>query len=95
MSWIAVQSYYKIERILTGTEMKTVKEPRQMLLYHDRLETKRRSFPLQEVHDLSYRPLGDGGGMLYVHTGHGVYPYTVPEDPAAFIETFKIYTADL
>ncbi|RJE90318.1 hypothetical protein D3P07_08940 [Paenibacillus sp. 1011MAR3C5] len=92
MSWIAAQSYYKVERILTGTEMKAVKEPRQMLLYDGHLQTKRRSFPLDEVHDLSFRPMGEEGGILYVHTGHGVYAYTVPEDPAAFIEIFKQHT---
>lgn len=89
MSWIAEQSYYKVERIMTGIDMKTVKEPRRMLLYAERLQTMRRNFMLDDVYDLSFRPMGDEGGILYVHTDHGVYAYTVPDDPAPFIQAFK------
>ncbi|REK76992.1 hypothetical protein DX130_08275 [Paenibacillus paeoniae] len=93
MSWIAEQSYYKVERILADGEMRTIKEPRFIRLYEKQLQTKRRTFPLNEVHDLSYRPMGEEGGILYVHTGHGLYAYTVSDDPAVFMETFKKHKA--
>lgn len=88
MEWIAEQSYYKVVRIMTGLEQQTVKQQRLMHLYPERIQTKYRSFPLHEVHDLSFRTLSGGGGILYVHTNHGVYSYTVSQDPHVFLQAF-------
>ncbi len=89
MNWIAKQSYYKIHRKVTSTEQTTVVNDRSMYLYEHKVMTQYRQFPIKDVFDMSYRKTGGEGGFLYLHTKQGVYPYTVREDPSAFIETFK------
>ncbi|EHB67014.1 MULTISPECIES: hypothetical protein [Paenibacillus] len=89
MNWIAVQPYYKINRVVDGIEQRTEEQRRKMYLYEDRIVTKYRVFPLGQVFDLSYRTIGGEGGFLYLHTQQGVYSYTVKEDPRTFIEAFK------
>lgn len=90
MSWIAVQTYYKILREVTAIEQRTVEQERTMYLYEDRIVTSYREFPITQVFDLSYRKMGGGReGFLYLHTQHGVYAYTVKEDPTVFIKAFK------
>ncbi|WP_028608663.1 hypothetical protein [Paenibacillus harenae] len=90
MNWIAVQSYYKVEREITGLEQKTVVQDRLMHLYEDKLVTRYREFPIGEVFDISYRPLGGSGeGLLYLHTKQGLFSYTVGKHPAPFIEAYK------
>lgn len=89
MSWIAKQPYYKVQREVSGTEQKTVVHDRLMYLYGDHIVTRYRKFPIHEVYDMSYRKLGDEGGVLYLHTKQGVYSYTVKADPGTFINAFK------
>lgn len=89
MNWVAVQPYYKINRVVDGIEQRTEEQGRKMFLYEDRIVTKYREFPIKQVFDLSYRPMGDGGGFLYLHTQQGVYSYTVKDDPGSFISAFK------
>lgn len=90
MTIIAEQPYYKIKRIMTETEQKTVKEHRKLKLYDDHIQTRHRSFLLSDVHDLSYRSLGEEGGLLFLHTNHGVYSYTVAQDPSRFLHAFQL-----
>jgi hypothetical protein len=94
MSWIAVQSYYKVERNVTGLEQTIMKQERWIYLYQDKVVTKYREFPIQEVFDMSYRSMGGNGGLLYLHTQQGVYPYTVAEDPQNFIAAYKVLVQD-
>ncbi|MEK3734782.1 MULTISPECIES: hypothetical protein [Paenibacillus] len=90
MSWIAVQTYYKIRREVTAIEQRTVEQERTMYLYKDRVVTAYREFPIAQVFDLSYRKMGGGTeGFLYLHTQQGVYAYTVKEDPDPFIQAFR------
>ncbi|GAB6931241.1 hypothetical protein JCM10914A_52240 [Paenibacillus sp. JCM 10914] len=89
MSWIAVQPYYKIQRVVDGIEQRTEEQGREMFLYQDKIVTQYREFPIKQVFDLSFRPMGDGGGLLYLHTQQGVYSYTVKHDPQSFIKAYK------
>ncbi|WP_046213518.1 hypothetical protein [Paenibacillus wulumuqiensis] len=89
MKQIAVQPYYKIEREITGREQKYLTDEREMVLYEDRLVTHRREFPLCDIFDMSYRRLGAGEGLFYLHTSKGVFSYTIRQDPARFIRAFK------
>lgn len=66
-----------------------------MYLYGDKIVTRYREFPIQEVFDMSYRKLGGEGGILYLHTKQGVYSYMVKAEPADFIEAFKNVFTDL
>ncbi|UVI32957.1 hypothetical protein [Paenibacillus spongiae] len=89
MNWIAIQPYYKVVREVIGQEQTTVTQDREMYLYHDRIITRYREFGIVDVFDLSYRRMGSGGGIFYLHTNRGVFSYTVNTDPSSFIEAFK------
>lgn len=88
MDWVAVQAYQKVQREVNGLEQKAIVDERTMYLYTDRVVTRYREFSLQQVFDMSYRKLGEGG-LLYLHTGTGVYSYQVRDDPQAFIQAFQ------
>lgn len=89
MNRVAVQPYYKIIRTIDGLDQRMEEQAREMILYEDRIVTKHRHFPIKQVFDLSYRPMGDGVGFLYLHTQQGVYSYTLKDDPESFITAFK------
>lgn len=94
MNWIAVQSYFKVERKITSLEQLTVVEDRLMYLYKERIVTKHREFPILDVFDLSYKQIGGEGGLLYLHTRQGVFSYTIKDHPQFFIDTFKELVRD-
>jgi hypothetical protein len=89
MKWKALQPYYKVQREVTSGEQKTVVSNREMYLYENKIVTRHREFPIHTVFDMSFRKIGSEGGLLYLHTSSGVYPYTVKDDPNPFIEVFK------
>lgn len=89
MKWIAVQPYYKVERKVSSTEQKVAVQDRLMYLYEHRIVTKHREFPIVDVFDLSYRRIGEDGGLLYLHTKQGVFSYTVNGNPLPFIEAYR------
>lgn len=89
MSWIAVQPYVKVHRRVVAEELVLEKEDRNIYLYEDRIVTKYRDFPIREILDLSYRELGDEGGLLYLHTVKGVFSYQVLTSPETFIRHFR------
>lgn len=92
MKWIAIQSYYKVERVLSGIEMKTIKEDRSMYLYVNKIVTAHREFAIEDIHDLSFRRMGEMRGCFYLHTQQGVFSYNVHGDPQAFIAMYKELT---
>ncbi|OME63018.1 hypothetical protein BSK59_01360 [Paenibacillus odorifer] len=89
MKWVAQLPYYKIQREIRDGEQRSVASNRLMYLYQDRIVTRHREFPLKDIFDMSYRSMGDMGGMFYLHTSKGVYAYLVECDPKRFIEAFK------
>lgn len=91
MELLAVQPYVKFNKRIIDAEIVYEEEERKIYLYHDRLITRYREFSTRDISDLSYRKLGDKGGLLYVHTTRGIFSYTVPTSPLSFIETFRIH----
>lgn len=89
MTWIDSQPYYKVEREVQCAEQKTVVHNRIMYLYHDKIVTRHRTFPIEGVFDISYRHIGGSEGFLYLHTKRGVYSYTLNASPEKFIQSFK------
>ncbi|MCM3129149.1 MULTISPECIES: hypothetical protein [unclassified Paenibacillus] len=89
MERLATQAYYKMLRKIEGIHMETIADERELILYSDKIVTKYREFPLEKVFDLSYKKVGEMDGLLYLHTQQGVYPYTVKENPEAFIQAVK------
>jgi len=89
MQLIAVQPYIKVERQVTRTEQIDTKHERMIYLYNEKIMTKYREFSIDQVKDMSYRRITGNNGLLYLHTSHGVYSYTVNTSPEAFIQKFK------
>lgn len=89
MKLLAEQPYIKVEQQVNGLELNRIKHQRMMYLFEHKIATKYREFPMKEVLDLSYRYIGDEGGLMYLHTSHGVYSYIVKSSPKAFVETCK------
>lgn len=92
MNRVAVLPYYKIIRSVDGLDQRMEEQAREMVLYEDRIVTKYHHFPIKKVFDLSYRHMGEGIGLLYLHTQQGVYSYTLKDDPKSFITAFKNLT---
>lgn len=89
MYLIAKHPYIKIERKVTSVEQINIEHQRVIYLYHDRVVTQNREFPIKDVMDFSYREIANQGGILYLHTLRGVYTYTVKSSPEAFLSAFK------
>lgn len=86
---IANQAYLQIERKVTSDGQIIVTHNHEMLLYKEQIITDCHTFLIREVYDMSYRKLGKEGGVFYLHTNQGVYPYHVKSDPREFIAAFK------
>ncbi|WP_404450619.1 hypothetical protein LG329_09695 [Virgibacillus necropolis] len=91
MHLIAVQPYIKVEREVNSIQQFNIEDERNIYLYSDKIVTKHRKFPIQDVLDVSYRAIGGTGGLLYLHTNGGLYTYTVKTSPQKFIDAFKEY----
>jgi hypothetical protein len=89
MRLVAVQPYIKVERQVTRTEQIDKKYERMIYLYDEKVVTKHREFSIDQVRDMSYRRITGNNGLLYLHTSHGVYSYTVNTSPEEFIQKFK------
>ncbi|GIO24617.1 hypothetical protein [Oceanobacillus sp. J11TS1] len=88
MQLIAKQPYVKIVRQVSALEQKDIEEQRHMYLYEDKIVTRYREFPIEDVMDISYRFSGNKG-MLYLHTLKGVYAYIIKSSPEQFMNAFK------
>jgi len=90
MCLIAIQPYIKVIRQVTRTMQENIEDKRYIYLYRDKLVTKYREFPIEDVFDMSYRAFGKKGrGLLYIHTRKGVFSYTVKTSPVQFIASFN------
>ncbi|MBP2078359.1 hypothetical protein [Oceanobacillus polygoni] len=95
MNLIAKQTYSKVIREVSSIEQRDTEQERTMYLYDDKVVTQYREFKIHDVLDISYRFIGDDGGLLYLHTNNGVYPYIVRSSPKAFVEAFKEFQKTL
>lgn len=90
MEPLATLIYYKVHReIDLFYEQKIIEEERRMHLYVNKITTHYRQFPIENIHDITFRPLGNEGGLVYLHTNHGVYSYNVKTSPSSFIHVCK------
>src|SRR5690625_1132718 len=89
MQFIAKQPYVKVERKVSSIEQWDEEEQRMIYLYDEKVVTKRREFPIKDVLDVSYKEVAGEGGILYLLTLKGVFPYTVKTSPKSFIDAFN------
>ncbi|SHG59896.1 hypothetical protein [Ornithinibacillus halophilus] len=94
MDFIAKQPYVKMERQVSSIQQTDVEDERTLYLYKDRITTKYREFSIDEIMDISFRKLGEYGGILYLHTKQGVFPYTVKTSPQEFINLYRKHIKD-
>ena len=91
MDVIAKQPYIKMIRKVSSVKQIDIEHERYIQLFPDKIMTEHREFLLPDVFDLSFRKIGEEGGILFIHTNHSVYSYTVKSSPEAFIQTCKMY----
>lgn len=83
------QPYIKVIREIGSVGKTSYKDQRNLYLYEDKLVTAYHEFNLEKVFDLSFKEIQGQGGILFVHTDHGVYSYTLEISPSLLISTFK------
>lgn len=82
-------SYISIQRVVDRLEQTYRKTFHSISLFQDRITTSQRTFPLENVFDLSYRPFSGETGLFYLHTHEGVFTFEIIDEPEQFIEDFK------
>ncbi|WP_391204011.1 hypothetical protein [Psychrobacillus sp. L4] len=75
-----IDFYYQMQHIEMQFELQ---------LNLDGITSARHQFELDHVIDVSHKPFSFGGGILYLHTNQGVFPYNIQVDPAYFILAFQ------
>ncbi|KXH87581.1 hypothetical protein AU377_02500 [Sporosarcina sp. HYO08] len=70
-------------------DQKLTRTVNRIHLFPNSISTANESFPLEDVHDLSYRPFSGGTGLFYLHTNQGVFTYEIDTKPTHFIQAFK------
>ena len=82
--------YIEIERQIDFYfQMQQIEKQLEIELTIEGIRTAEKSFELQHVHDISYKPFSFGAGILYLHTNQGVFSFNVQENPEVFIEGFR------
>ncbi|AXH98336.1 hypothetical protein DV702_00615 [Sporosarcina sp. PTS2304] len=82
-------SYIYIQRAVDRLEQSFHKSFHSICLFQDRITTSQRTFSLEHVFDLSYRPFSGQTGLFYLHTNEGVFTFEITENPDHFIQSFK------
>lgn len=83
--------YIEIERQIDFYfQMKQVEKRFELQLTMDGIMSDSHKFKLQHVYDVSHKPFSFGGGLLYLHTNQGVFPFQIQENPSNFIQGFKL-----
>ncbi|MYL33565.1 hypothetical protein GLW05_08140 [Pontibacillus yanchengensis] len=86
---IKSQPYKKMTRMIKDNQQQYFETEEWIELYDTVISTNTNQFKLEHVHDMSYKPLSDRYGFLYLHTNQGVFSYNVAVSPSDFIEAFK------
>lgn len=82
-------SYISVQRVVDRLQQTNLKTYHSICLFTDRITTSTRTFLLQHVFDLSYRPFSGPTGLFYLHTHEGVFTFEIVEEPENFISRFK------
>ena len=84
--------YNSVEKVTGWYGQTTNHNTHYIHLYTDTISTAKNSFPLEHVHDMSYKPFSNGAGLLYLHTNQGLFMFVVEVDPTNFIDMYKSLT---
>jgi hypothetical protein len=86
---ISSQPYTKTIRKIKENKLFYIEEHYTLTLYEEKLITAFQHFSLENIYDISYKPLSSKYGFLYLHTHKGCFSFQVKSDPSHFIEAFK------
>lgn len=91
---IQTLTYTTVERFIDRHEQKQLETIHNIYLYTHEISTTNRTFKLEYILDLSYRPFSGQKGLLYLHTHEGVFTYEIDADPQPFIHAYKRLRGD-
>ena len=86
---IAVLPYFIFERVVQNQQQATIVHQLELRLYAAKITSRDREFPIDRVHDMTFRQVSGEDGMLYLHTDKGVYSFIVRTDPRRFMEAYR------
>lgn len=84
---IARIPYFLVDQKIVFNEKVTNKTIHYIDLYNHHIKTAHDVFDLENIRDISYRPLSKNDGFLYLHTHQGTFPYKIEVNPKSFINT--------
>ena len=87
--YIVKQPYIKVIREVGSVGKIEYADHRELYLYPDKLVSAYHTFSIDEVLDLSFKDIKGEGGLLFVHTDHGVYSYTLESSPEQLLKSFE------
>lgn len=85
---ICSQPYITVKRTIEGNVQRIREKTEFLHLLEDKILSAIDQFPLESVHDVSFKQISSFTGFLYLHTNKGVYSYTVPDKPVQFMEEY-------
>ncbi len=86
---IAVQPYIDTVRKVDLDGQRYVDTHHQLILTDTEIKSRDYRFALENVFDISYRPVREEVGLLYLHTNQGVFTYRIATPPDQFIVACK------
>ena len=86
---ISTLSYISVEKIAHWYDQKIHSSIHHIHLYEKSISTAIKTFHLEHIHDISYRPFSGGTGLFYLHTNQGVFTFKIDADPSDFITAYK------
>lgn len=91
---IETLSYKTVEKSIHWLEQKHLTKNHQISLSSTEITSTNRTFKLDQILDISYRPFSGNTGLFYLHTIEGVFTYEVDTDPDPFIRAYKKLRGD-
>ncbi len=82
-------SYSRTEKYIEKFEQKYSMNTFTLSLYYYKIVTEARTFELEIISDISFKPFSTNGGLLYLHTNEGVFTYILENDPQTFMKAVK------
>ncbi|MFC0270238.1 hypothetical protein ACFFIX_02030 [Metabacillus herbersteinensis] len=89
MDILATQTYYITDRSIHWNEQLYVESEYRLQLSEEVIRTNSHIFSFKDVWDMSYKPMSDNKGILYLHTIQGVFSFYIKTRPFEFIEIYQ------
>lgn len=67
-----------------------IKQEYELQLFTTQVKCNARSFTLEQVLDISYKPFSSEKGLLYLHTHQGVFKYEIQADPQRLLVNINV-----